>query len=231
MLHQADSDPSARISRRIFNGAASGAIRTGVPVRESEDGTRLTIDLAGHSYEVQAAAVESLLRGDYDRALEACRYMAAQQSYSEKFPATAQQSTSEEKPAAEQQSASEGMSATAWQERQQDRIAAHRHGPRLVTEPENGGEPPCFVSRLAGKEGRLSNMRSQADPTTNMQRQAGSQSNLHIRSGQDPLQLPEDPGTGSVPADLALPGKRFAPAFRQPEGRKGSGSDGERRRN
>lgn len=71
------AETARRIDRRIMNGAAAGAIRAGVPVRVSEDGAFLTVDLGGLSYTVVASAVEAILREDYDRALSVCRYMAA----------------------------------------------------------------------------------------------------------------------------------------------------------
>lgn len=71
------AETARRIDRRIMNGAAAGAIRAGVPVRVSEDGMFLTVDLGGLSYTVVASAVEAILREDYDRALSVCRYMAA----------------------------------------------------------------------------------------------------------------------------------------------------------
>ena len=67
---------SLRIDRRILITAASGAIRTGVPVRESVDGVFLIIDPEGRPVTVVASAVEAVLRDDYDRALSVCRYMA-----------------------------------------------------------------------------------------------------------------------------------------------------------
>lgn len=71
------AETARRIDRRIMNGAAAGAIRAGVPVRVSEDGAFLTVDLGGLSYTVVASAVEAILREDYDRALSVCRYMAS----------------------------------------------------------------------------------------------------------------------------------------------------------
>lgn len=67
-----------RINRRLMILAAAGAIRAGVPVRVSDDGLFLTIDLGGRSYTVIASSVEAVLREDYDRALSVCRYMAAE---------------------------------------------------------------------------------------------------------------------------------------------------------
>ena len=72
------AETARRIDRRIFSAAASGAIRAGVPVRVSDDGLFLTIDLGGRSYTVVASAVEAILREDYDRSLSVCRFMASE---------------------------------------------------------------------------------------------------------------------------------------------------------
>ena len=151
LLEQERLDIEKMIDRRIFNNAAAGAIRLGVPVRVSDDGLFLTIDLGGRSYTVIASAVESALREDYDRALNMCRLIAGEQDRS-----MMAETPSGRKPAGENTGSRDGG--------EKERIS----GPRLVSsgpvfsEEGRNTEPPRFQSRLSAK--RMQSVSDLADP-------------------------------------------------------------------
>lgn len=163
------TDIGKMIDRRLFHNAAAALMETGVPVRVSDDGIFLTIDLGGRSYTLRASAAEAILRGDYERALSTCRYMAALASAE---PGTEQ----------EEQAGDEAFPGTGEKEGPA-RGARFRVLAGGTEEKETGR--PRFESRASGKENNVI--------------------------------IPEDPGTGGVPADIPQPKIRFRRAGEDPD--------------